>query len=283
MKRFDPIINVENDGKFIPEVRIWSIEKYKLFGNYCDIFTTGMKRQWDQLIYIDLYAGAGYVKIIETNQILKSSSLISLSIPNPFTKYILCEKNLERFKALKYRIEKYHSDKDVTLIFGDCNEKIDEIKKAIPKFGKGNTLLPFCFADPFSLNLNFSTIRLLGQILMDFLILQALHMDANRNFDKYIKDENKKIANYLGNINWRKEFVKNENSNRNNFIKFLADQYQKQMTKLNYQPIQQMHQIRSNIKNLPLYYLSFYSKHTKGNEFFNKVIKYCNPQIKMEF
>ena len=37
---------------------------------------------------------------------------------------------------------------------------------------------------------------------MDFLILQALHMDANRNFEKYMKDENQRISNYLGMENW---------------------------------------------------------------------------------
>jgi len=54
-KRFDPIINVEDDGLIIPEVGVWSIEKYQLLGGYCDIFTRGMRKLWSNLIYIDLY------------------------------------------------------------------------------------------------------------------------------------------------------------------------------------------------------------------------------------
>ena len=91
------------------------------------------------------------------------------------------------------------------------------------KYGKGNTLLPFCFVDPYSLSLNFSTITNLGKNLMDFLILQALHMDANRNFDKYIKEENQRITEYLGMKNWREAFEKNGTNNKKDFVKFLAE------------------------------------------------------------
>jgi hypothetical protein len=42
-----------------------------------------------------------------------------------------------------------------------------------------------------------------------------------------------------------------------------------------------MHQIRSNEKNLPLYYLSFYSKHPTGEKFFKEVQKRLNSQLTM--
>src|SRR5439155_2924603 len=120
--------------------------------------------------------------------------------------------------------------------------------------GRRNTLLPFCFADPFELNLHFETIRNLGEYrLMDFLILQALHMDANRNFGNYMLEENEKIERYLGLKNWREEFQAKKLAQRD-FVKFLADKYRDQMILLQYlEP--HFHQIRSNEKNLPLYYL----------------------------
>jgi len=40
---FNPLMKVDDDGQYIPEARAWSLEKYKLVGSYCDIFTTGMK------------------------------------------------------------------------------------------------------------------------------------------------------------------------------------------------------------------------------------------------
>jgi len=284
MNKFNPQILVDDDSYFIPEVREWSLDKYKLVGSYCDIFTTGMKRYWDQLVYIDLFAGAGYAKIIETGKIYLSSSLIAMSLPNPFTKYVLCEEDPVRFEALSKRVKENFPMHDVTLLCGDSNEIIDDVFKAIPRFGKGNTMLPFSFVDPYSLNLNFNTIKTLGsKILMDFLILQALHMDGNRNLTKYLKDENEKIALYLGNNEWRTEFQNNKENYTINFVKFLAEQYQRNMTSLGYINDKNMYQIRSNQKNLPLYYLSFYSKHQRGVDFFKKIEKYVNPQLSLDF
>lgn len=284
MDKFNSHIQVEPDGNNTPQVRAWSLEKYKLVGSYCDIFTTGMKGRWDQLVYIDLFAGAGHATIIETGKTYLSSALIAMSIPNPFTKYILCEEVKEKFEALKTRVEKNFSHLDVTLINGDSNKIIDQVFKSIPPFKKGNTLLPFCFVDPYSLNLHFRTIETLGsKILMDFLILQALHMDGNRNLTKYLKDENDKIAYYLGNENWRTDFNQSCKDNSVNFVKFLAEQYLNKMTLMGYIPEKNMHQIRSNEKNLPLYYLAFYSKHPRGIDYYKRVEKYSNQQYKLEF
>ncbi|NMC61406.1 MAG: three-Cys-motif partner protein TcmP, partial [Candidatus Methanofastidiosa archaeon] len=109
MERFNPHISVHPDEYYIPEVREWSLEKYKLVGSYCDIFTNGMKDKWNQLVYIDLFAGAGYARIIETGKTYLSSALIAMSLPVKFSKYILCEDDPERYLALKSRIEKNFS------------------------------------------------------------------------------------------------------------------------------------------------------------------------------
>src|SRR5688572_18401858 len=104
--RFDPIVHVKDDGLITPEIGIWSIQKYKLMGMYCDIFTTGMKNNWKQLVYIDLFAGAGYAKIKNENTILKTSSLIAGAVPYKFTKYIIAEKDSEKLSALQKRMER---------------------------------------------------------------------------------------------------------------------------------------------------------------------------------
>ncbi len=279
MEKFNSQIQVSEDGLYTPEVREWSLEKYKLVGSYCDIFTSGMKSKWSQIVYIDLFAGAGYAKIIENNKTYLNSALLAMSIPNPFTKYILCEQDEQRFEALQHRIKRDFSHLNCELIKGDSNANVDKVIQAIPKFSKGNTLLPFCFVDPYSLNLNFSTIANLGSKLMDFLILQALHMDANRNFDNYLNEENNQISRYLGLENWREMFEKDGINNKKDFVKFLAEKFQEQMIKLGYQSTKHMHQIRSNVKNLPLYYLSFYSKHPTGEKFFTEVQKRTKAQL----
>jgi three-Cys-motif partner protein len=237
MEKFNSQIETKPDGLYTPTVREWSLEKYKLVGSYCDIFTNGMKYKWNQLVYVDLFAGAGYAKIKESNKTYLNSALLAMSIPTPFSKYILCEQDEERFEALSTRVKRDFSHLNCELIKGDSNKNVDRVIKALPQFGKGNTRLPFCFVDPYSLNLNFETIKALGQTLMDFLILQALHMDANRNFDTYLNEENTKIAEYLGVSNWRELFEKDGMIYRKDFVKFLAEQYQEQMGKLGYQKV----------------------------------------------
>lgn len=281
-KPFQPLIEVQDDGLFIPEVREWSLKKYSLVGGYGDIFTSGMYKKWDQLVYIDLFAGAGYARIKETGKIYKSSALLSLSLPRQFTHYIFCEEDPDRFNALKARVAREFPSAKVEFVHGDSNEKIEEIIAKMPAYGKGNTRLPFCFVDPYSLNLHFKTIRRLSQTLMDFLILQALHMDANRNFDNYMSENSSKIETYLDDPLWRQKFDANA-LNRNDFVKFLYNEYHSKMLAMGYQPEKQADQIKSNVKNLPLYYLAFYTKHQRGNDFFKKAKKSVNPQLGFDF
>ncbi len=277
-KLFNPIIPVEDDGLYIPEVGAWADEKYKLLGGYSDIFTTGMKNLWDSLIYIDLFAGAGFARIKGTSKIRMTSSLIALSTNHKFDKYILCEEDPKCFMALKSRVEKYFPEANVEFINGDSNRNIDQIIKAIPKHSRDEKILRFCFVDPFSLNLKFETIKKISSVgKIDFLILLALHMDANRNLFNYINDNSKKVDEFIGDVAWREPF-KTGQLPAKDFIKFLSGKYDSNMKAIGYvEPIKK-HQVKIGDINVPLYYLAFYSKHPRGNDFFQKVEKYLSSQ-----
>lgn len=279
-KNFDPIIFVEEDGLAIPEVGIWAIEKYQLLGGYCDIFTKGMRTKWKNLVYLDLYSAAGYSRIRENGKVVKSSPLIALSVPTKFDKYIFCEEDHELFSALLKRVEKNMQQTSIELFNVNCNSAIDQIKNSIPKYSTNNTVLSFCFLDPYDLSISFSTIKNLTSGLVDFLILQALHMDGNRNFRNYISENNEKISNYLGRNDWRKLWENSELLPKD-FVKFLADQYDENMKELGYLTAKR-HLIKHPSKNLPLYYLTFYSKHKTGLDFFEKVDDYSTPQLNFE-
>ena len=53
----------EDDGLPCPDVGSWAEKKYRLLSLYDELFSTGMKNKWDQRVYIDLYAGAGYARV----------------------------------------------------------------------------------------------------------------------------------------------------------------------------------------------------------------------------
>ena len=64
---------VDDDGLMTPEVGGWAETKYRLLALYDELFSTGMKNKWDQRVYLDLYAGAGYSRIQGTSTFLKAS------------------------------------------------------------------------------------------------------------------------------------------------------------------------------------------------------------------
>ncbi len=277
-KKFDPIIPVEDDGLYIPEVGSWGDEKYKLLGGYSEIFTTGMKNLWDNLVYVDLFAGAGYAKIRGTKKIRMSSALIALSVKHKFTKYILCEEDEKCFTALKARVERHFPDANVEFIQGDSNNNIDKVIEAIPKHSINERVLRFCFVDPFSLNLKFKTIEKLSTVgKIDFLILLALHMDGNRNLFNYISENSTKVDYFINNASWREPFLSAKKPIKD-FIKYLAETYDINMKKLDYKEPVKKHLVKIDDINVPLYYLAFYSKHERGNDFYQKVEKYLSSQ-----
>lgn len=279
-KNFNPIIEVENDGLFIHDGHIWSEEKYKLVGGYCEMFTRGMRKNWEQLVYIDLYSGPGYCRIKENSKILKSSPLIALSLPIPFDKYIFCDSDALSISALEKRISLSYPGKDTLCIHADANVAIEDIKSLIPHHGPNNKVLTFCFIDPYDLNINFDTIKVLTKNkLVDVLILQAYFMDANRNYDNYIKDDNEKISKYLGFDDWRNKYQSSPYY-PNDFVVYLMKHFDDNMKQLHF-----LEPVRTSIKipqkNVKLYYLSFYSRHPLGNDFFKKVQIYANDQLNL--
>ena len=100
-------------------------------------------------------------------------------------------------------------------------------------------------------------------------------MDANRNFNYYIDENNSKIELFLGKKDWRKMFI-NRDVSKSDFIKYLAKIYDENMARLGY--IVKSEGLKPKVDaeeyNLALYYLAFYSKHSLGNKFFQEIQKY---------
>ncbi|MCB0736709.1 MAG: three-Cys-motif partner protein TcmP [Bacteroidetes bacterium] len=281
MKKFEPIRAYDDDGLIIPDIGTWGQKKYKLVGHYANIFTSAMKNKWN-LVYLDLFAGAGYARIKGTKQILGSSSLISLMISNKFDYYIFNELDTEKFRALKKRISrlKEYNESTISIINCNANSDIEEILSHIPRqTGSMRRNLCFCFLDPFSLNLEYKTVEKLAENKMDILLLLALQMDAKRNFEVYLNEQSEKIELLLGNSHWRNDF-KAGGYRKQEFVKFLSDQYDVSMKKLGYHTNIPKERIVNTVGQ-GIYYLAFYSRHELGGEFFNKIRQAADDQLKM--
>lgn len=272
-------LRVDDDGLVCPEVRRWAETKYRLVSLYDELFSTGMKNKWDNRVYIDLYAGAGYSRIQDLPVILKGSPILALTVQNPFDRYIFCEENHELMMALQNRTKRHAPNANVDYVEGNCNAEIEKICRLIPKATTVNTVLSLCFVDPFDFGIKFESLRKLSAYYIDFLVLLAIGMDANRNYDHYVEGNSTKIDEALGNSSWRERW-KQQGARRKEFRAFLASEFAKSMESLGYLPqnVYQMKQVRSDDKNLPLYHLALFSRNETAHKFWKDVLKYSTDQ-----
>ena len=272
-------LRVDNDGLICPDVGRWAETKLRLIALYDELFSTGMKNKWEQRVYIDLYAGAGYGHIQGTKNFLKGSPVIALTVSCPFDKYIFCEESKERLDALKARAQRIAPRADVTYIHGKCDTEIGKICAAIPKASSGSKVLSLCLVDPFDFGIKFETLRTLAKFRIDFVVLLAVGMDATRNYDHYVEGDSPKIDVALGNKEWRERWRARE-VRRRDFRKFLASEFSMSMESLRYlrQPTHRMKLVRSDEKNLPLYYIALFSRHQTAYKFWEDVLKYSTDQ-----
>ena len=271
---------VENDGLSCPEVGSWAETKYRLLALYDELFSTGMKNKWDQRVYIDLYAGAGYARVKGTAKILKGSPILALTVTHPFDKYIFCEENVELLDALKARVTRLSPQAQAVYIQGSCDAQIEQICKEIPKGSSSNKVSSLCLVDPFDFGIKFETLRKLSGVYIDFVVLLAIGMDASRNYDHYVDGNSPKIDEALGNTEWRERW-KAVGVRRRDFRPFLAAEFAMSMKSLDYleTPIDRMKLVRSDENNLQLYYLALFSRHNTAFKFWDDVLKYSDDQM----
>lgn len=267
----DPLPALDDDGLVTPVVGDWAEEKYQLAKCYASIFATSMKNKWECLVYVDLYAGAGRSRLVHAGgKIVPATPLLVLDVPHPFTKYIFCELDSSKLNALKQRVATGYPARDVQFVAGDSNERIDDIAALIPSYSKTYRVLTFCFVDPYNLgSLSFQTlVRLARDRRVDFLVLIASGMDANRNRELYLRPESTAVSSFVGSDAWRAEWPKSKLP----FGDFVADQFGESMRGLGYEyeGLTGLQLVRSTEKNLALYHLGVFSKHPLGAEFWQK-------------
>lgn len=277
-------MDVSNDGRACPEVGKWAEEKHGLVSFYAKLFSTAMKDKWHERVYIELYAGSGYSKVRDTSRTIAGSPIQALTLEHPFDKYIFCEKKSKDVDALKVRVEKTAPSAKVAYIVGDCNQRVGDILAEIPPHSPGHRVLSLCFVDPYDIGIKFETLRKLSARRVDFLVLLALYMDANRNIDNYVKEEAVKIDEFLGSRTWRERW-KARLLEGIPFPQFLAEEFSNSMETLEYQPqpFYKMKPVTISEKNVRLYRLALFSRHTLAYSLWDQVLKYSTLQTDFNF
>ena len=116
-------VEVEADGMPYHEVGLWTEEKHRLVSMYAAQFSGAMKEKCHKRVYVELYAGAGYSRIRETDRVIPGSPIRALTLKEPFDKYIFCEENPSKIEKLyKIRVKRHApANADVIIVPGDCD------------------------------------------------------------------------------------------------------------------------------------------------------------------
>jgi three-Cys-motif partner protein len=277
-----PIPEPSPDGLETREVGAWAEEKYRIVWLYDTLFSSGMKNKWDTRVYIDLYSGSGVAAVKGTSKLVFGSPLLTLQVKDPFDRYIFCEEETILLDSLKLRAGRIAPNADIRFILGNCDDQVRKIKASVPVASKTNTVLSLCFVDPFDLGISFETLATLGEQFTDFLVLLALHMDANRNVSNYVNESSTKVDRFLGNSGWRSRWT-GAQSKGDSFPQFLSAEFSKSMQSINYLPPPPMKMIRLAERNVPLYKLAIFSRNTRAYEFWQEVLKYSSDQLGFTF
>lgn len=104
-------------------------------------------------------------------------------------------------------------------------------------------------------------------------------MDALRNQKQYEKPTDTTVDDFLGDSDWRNRWLK-ASTQGVKFDRFIIEEYERGMSRLGYKygGTQDSVLIRSTEKKLRLYRLSFFSRHPRGQEFWNEARKYSQHQ-----
>ena len=264
----------EDDGLVIPEVGEWSSHKHHFLLRYIDAFTTAMHgKNWSELYYIDLFAGAGLERLDKSRQLAWGSPLLAAHAQHMFASLILCEKDRWKCRALEARLQRPSVCVPYKLVCGDANEQVREIVKLI---APGS--LSVAFLDPYGLHLWYETVQALSQRRMDLIIFFPDRLDAVRNFRAYYWDNpQSNLDRVLGtDIDWRSAV---EEASSDKVAEILHSLYVSQLSKLGYEFCASE---RIPSSGSPLYWLIFASKAKIGQSIWHRVTR-KKPDGQREF
>lgn len=147
--------------------------------------------------FIDLFAGPGRARVRETGDLIDGSPLIALRQEVGFTDVVLCELDSENSEALAERCSVFRSR--VTVVRGDCNERLDAIAAGICEFGLNVALI-----DPFKLEpLSFETIARLARFKRMDLLIFFPWSEIKRNLFQNPQKYGPWVDRFLGTDGWQ--------------------------------------------------------------------------------
>jgi len=250
---------IASDGEFALTVGRWAKDKLFYIRRYCDIFNTGMKGKWAIRTYIDLFAGPGKCFVEATKGEIDGSPIVALNCKVPFTHYFFNDIQPDAIDSLITRTASFGSAV-LRYYKKDCNRVVDELVKDLPTGS-----LDFCFIDPFNWEISFDSVqKLTAERQMDLAV--TFHVGGMKRVAHNPPPE---LLDFFPDRSWQQEYEKAKETGKLKG-RVLLDAYERGLANLGYKDIRD-YVLEVNIRNVPLYYLIFASKHPRGADFWDKI------------
>jgi len=244
------------------EIASHTLHKYSILRKYlkvCKIFD----KQYSNFVYVDTHGGSGKVSLKDKKGAWEDGSpLIAASWTPSFPCHIV-EIDPDTYQRL---CESTSECSNVDTYHGNCNELIEQILSNIPKWRK----FVFCFVDPNGLvyrssdgstfdQVNSETIRAISdfprtELLLNFPLEAILRCAgdfvANPETERG-QSNGQRVTTFMGSETWMSVPL-----NRRKYLELYMDEMLEQY------PYKGAILIRSETKNLPLYYL-VYTTHNR--------------------
>lgn len=253
---------VPDDGLIVPEVGYWSATKHELIETYAKIFATATKKNWQERVYLDPYAGAGYCRTKGSTTIRRGLPLRALGIRYPFDRYVFGDKDAEQIEALRARVQREHPTRKCFCEAADANTELEKILQHLPRWSKVHKVLTLCVLDPFNASdLRFATIERIAARRVDFIVLVPTGMEFSRLERRFHKETDQTVSDFTGDPDWRSKYTPSSRSL--DFGKFVLERLAETMhTKLGY--LSDLHLEAAPVKGghtrRRLYHLALFSK-----------------------
>jgi len=254
-----------NDGLPVRKSGEWAKRKHHYLKNYCGITTVSMRKKFKKgVVYLDVMAGPGRCKIEETNEEFPGSPLVALGYD--FAEYIFIEKEPELLNALKQRVANHPKAGKVKII---PENWINVVESGRLKFD--NSTLVVAFVDPTGISdVPISAMKMLAaSSRIDLLVTIQYRLGIVRNLPQYLKAKSNQTAldNFLGDQSWRKwENKKDVGEFGRLAVEYFCDKFQKEEGFIGTRHV-------SVPEKNPLYRFTLFTRHRRGEDFWNKILK----------
>ena len=135
----------------------WTKEKLEILEKYLNAYTTALKNTPFKLLYIDAFAGTGYLELGQDDQdardLIDGSARRAVDIDDkPFDKLIFVEKDPKRYAELK-NLRRDSSNRNIWIENSDANDYLRNLQQNWQEW-RG-----ILFLDPFATQVEWSTVK----------------------------------------------------------------------------------------------------------------------------